>query len=64
MTNFIGFQVANKEGLNVQGEEMDVSGLTSWQVMSPETAIEFSKSNKDFLLQPIYEGMIEEYELV
>ncbi len=61
--NFLGWQIANQVGENIQGD--DPSGYSSYRILNSEEAERFMRDNHDkkFLLMPIYEGDIEEPEM-
>lgn len=64
MTKLLGFQIADKNGNNIQGDDGDPSGLPSYQILSAQEAEAVLGNTDDrYLLQPIYEGDIEEPEL-
>lgn len=59
----LGFQLADPNGSNIQGDEDDPRGLMSFQVMSPTyaaRAIERLGDSPRYLLMPIYEGDVED----
>lgn len=59
---FVGFQLANAAGANIQGDEGDPASLASFEVMSPDEAVRIIAALPPgaFLLMPIFEGQIEE----
>lgn len=64
MRKFLGFQLCNSQGVNIQGDDEDPTGIASFEIMSPEVALEvmskgWGKTGK-YLLMPIFEGDIEE----
>jgi len=58
----LGFQIANSRGENVQGDDEDPSGHPSHHVMDAAEAQRVLEEHPGWrlLLQPIYEGDIEE----
>lgn len=65
MPKFLGFQIANADGVNVQGDDVDPTGFPSFYILNPTEALlamaKFGKRD-GLLLQPIFEGDIEEPE--
>lgn len=64
---FLGYQICNYAGVNIQGDDGDPTGYASYEIMSPQTAeMEVSKlqPGDSILLMPIYEGEIEGAEVV
>lgn len=61
----LGYQIADRTGSNIQGEEGDPSGEASYRILSLAEAHEIMRDpdNRHLLLQPIYEGDIENPEL-
>lgn len=61
----LGFQIANANGVNIQGESADPSGYPSFRILSMEEAATVVRNNQgtDLLLMPIYQGDIEDPEL-
>lgn len=65
MPKLLGFQLANKNGRNIQGDDDDPTSLASFEVMGLVTALNvISDLNGGYLLMPIYEGDIEEPSIV
>lgn len=62
--DFLGYQVADCTGDNIQGEPGDPSGLSRNEIMSRETADKFIENNPGFTLFPMYKGMIAKYKIV
>jgi hypothetical protein len=63
MRKFLGFQVANEFGENIQGDSDDPTGYASFEVLSPDVAIKLAEQH-NLLLMPIYEDMIQEYSII
>lgn len=63
MKKFLGFQVANQNGENIQGDSDDPTGYASFEILSPAVAVQLS-STYNLLLMPIYDDMIEEYSII
>jgi len=61
---FLGFQLANKQGENIQGDDCDPTILHSFEIMTPALATYIISQCPECLLMPIFEEMIEEYELI
>lgn len=62
----LGFQIANHEGENVQGDD-GVDEFPSFTILSVKTAVDYlnrlnanRQDHAKYLLMPIYEGDIEE----
>lgn len=69
MAKLIGYQVANHLGDNIQGDDECPVAFASYEVMTPECAnavIERigNECAQRFLLQPIYEGDVEEHVMM
>ncbi|MBD2745705.1 hypothetical protein IC232_03250 [Microvirga sp. BT688] len=63
----LGFQLADRSGVNIQGDEDDPLNLTSFQIMTPAYAIGALEKLGDaarYLLMPIFEGDVEEPHLI
>lgn len=60
----LGFQVADKNGRVIQGEEEDPTGYASFQILSPELAVQMVQTHGFMLLYPIFEGDMENYALI
>jgi len=63
----VGYQLADKNGVNIQGDDEDPTGFTSFEVMSPEIAHQVMQDlgdETDFLLMPIFDGDVEEPRIV
>lgn len=58
----LGFQIADRNGVNIQGDEGDPSGQPSYHIMNAVEASAVLAGNPDagLLLMPIFEGDIEE----
>ncbi len=63
---FLGFQLANAAGDVIQGQDGDPSKLTHSDIMTPKVATKliFDLPSADYLLMPIFEGMIENPKIV
>lgn len=62
---FIGFQISGADGYSVQGDDDDPFGYNSFTVLTPETAIALMPGlPKGFHLLPIYDGDIEDPEMI
>lgn len=61
---FLGFQLADRNGNNIQGDDADPTGLASFEIMTPTVAGRVVEVFHGFLLMPIYEGDIEEPKIV
>ena len=66
MPKFLGFQLCNLAGANIQGDPDDPTGLASFEIMTPERAAEEMAhiGIRSFLLMPIYDGDVEEPTIV
>jgi len=67
MRGLLGFQITDATGTNIQGDDNDPIGLASFEVMSPLSAIAVMAglpADHSYLLQPIYQGDIEEPVIV
>jgi hypothetical protein len=63
----LGFQLADRSGHNIQGDDEDPLNLMSFQIMTPAYAVAaLGKLGGDtrYLLMPIFEGDIEEPRLI
>ncbi|WP_114946513.1 hypothetical protein [Microvirga calopogonii] len=63
----LGFQLADRSGHNIQGDDEDPLNLMSFQIMTPAYAVAaMGKLGGDprYLLMPIFEGDIEEPSLI
>jgi len=63
MAKLIGFQLTNKNGTNITGDDDDPMEMASFEVISPQRLFEVLEAmpeNHGLLLMPIYEGDIEE----
>lgn len=57
----VGYQIANAQGENIQGDDGDPSGYASYEILSERAArAVLEKTDGNYLLCPIYEGDIEE----
>jgi hypothetical protein len=65
MAKLLGYQLANLQGRNIQGQDEDPTNLPSYGVMAPVVATHVMRQlgSRKFLLMPIYEGDIEKPEL-
>lgn len=59
----LGFQIADRTGTNIQGDDGDPSGHPSFRILSADEAQAVLEEHEGFLLMPIYEGDVEEPEL-
>lgn len=59
----LGFQIADRSGTNIQGDDHDPSGHPSFRILSAAEAQAVLEENEGLLLMPIYEGDIEDPEL-
>lgn len=64
MAKLLGFQLANKSGENIQGDDDDPTSLASFEIMSPTVAVKVIADLPGFLLQPIFEGDLEEPSII
>lgn len=70
MAKLIGYQIADANGDNIQGDGACPIDFASFEVLSPECAhqvmTKLTEMNLDhaYLLQPIAEGDVEEYSLI
>ena len=64
MKQLLGFQLANSKGENIQGDPEDPTGLASFEVMDPMLALSVIAKHPGFLLMPIFQGDIEEPQIV
>jgi len=67
MAKLIGFQLANKNGVNITGDDDDPFEMASFEVISPHSLFEVLEAmplNHGLLLMPIYEGDIEEPKII
>ena len=70
MAKLIGYQIADKNGDNIQGDGTCPVDFASFEVLSPEAAhrvmTKLSEMDLDgkYLLQPIVEGDVEECEII
>ena len=57
----IGYQIANSEGENIQGDDGDPSGFASYEVLSLDIAAAVIRSNVEarLTLQPVHDHDIE-----
>ena len=55
----VGYQVADEAGNNIQGDHNDPSGLTSFEIMPSNLALNTIEHMRGFSLYPIFEGDIE-----
>jgi len=60
MSKLLGFQLADKRGINIQGDSNDPTYLASFEILAPQAALKVIKYYRNFLLMPIFEGDIEE----
>lgn len=66
----IGYQIANQHGDNIQGDGSCPVDFASFEVLTPECAhqvmTKLAELDLDhaYLLQPIAEGDVEEYEMI
>ena len=63
MAQLLGFQLADPNGVNIQGDDDDPLNLLSFQIMSPDNAAKAMAQldpSARYLLMPIYAGDIEE----
>ena len=63
MPKLLGFQIADHMGENIQGDDNDPSGLPSFHILNSTEAwaiIAAHGKSRSLLLQPIFEGDIEE----
>jgi hypothetical protein len=60
----IGFQLADRTGVNIAGDDSDPSHFHSFEVIHPEDAATAASRWPGHLLMPIYEGDIEEPVIV
>ena len=63
MTVLLGYQIADQFGENIQGDDNDPSGLPSFRILSAAEAwsiMEKFGKTRSLLLQPIFQGDIEE----
>lgn len=56
---FLGFQLADSKGKNIQGNHSDPTGLTSLEVMPRGLALEVIADYPGFKLQAIFESDLE-----
>lgn len=59
----IGYQVGDEEGYSIQGDSGDPTGLTSFDVLTPEAAA-VVKHQYDCILIPIYADDVEDPEII
>ncbi len=59
----LGYQIADADGVNIQGDDADPSGEPSFRILNAQEAQAVVEAHEGFLLMPIYEGDIEEPEL-
>lgn len=61
MRRFIGYQLADARGVNIQGDEGDPSGLPSFHVMDALEAQQVVAEHSDLglHLMPIYQGDVQ-----
>lgn len=61
MAKLIGYQLADLQGRNIQGDGIDPTNMPSFAVMTPAVATKVMEDlgSRKFLLMPIYEGDIE-----
>lgn len=65
MPKFLGFQLANAKGENIQGLDDDPTNMPSFEIMAPALAARIiGQLPSGFLLAPIYEGMIENATII
>ena len=70
MAKLIGYQLANANGENIQGDGICPVDFASFEVLTPVAAntvmVKLAEMELDskFLLQPIFEDDVEEYELI
>lgn len=70
MAKLIGYQIANEKGENIQGDGVCPVDFASFEVLNLAAAHQvmnkLSEMNLDgkYLLQPIVEGDVEEYEMI
>lgn len=66
----IGYQIADANGDNIQGDRSCPIDFASFEVLTPESAHQVMSKLTEmeldhaYLLQPIAEGDIEEYSLI
>lgn len=70
MAKLIGYQLANEDGQNIQGDETCPVDCASFEVFSFEAAHNVIEKlaamdlEGKYMLQPIYEGDIEEHQMI
>ena len=67
MRKLLGYQLADKDGVNIQGDDEDPTGLNSFDVMPHEVAnlvMQDLGDEADILLMPIFEGDVEEPRII
>ena len=66
MPKLLGFQFCNTRGENIAGDEGDISGLASFEIMSPALMLKLVAHlrPRSLLIAPIYEGDIQEPTIV
>ena len=67
MSALIGFQLTDRGGSIVTGEDGDPTNMTTFEILSPAAAIQTMAmlgNKKGFLLLPIYAGDIENPEII
>lgn len=60
----IGYQLADERGQSIQGDDIDPTGLSSFEVMDRRLALAVATRYPAFHLRPVYEGDIEEPSVV
>jgi len=60
MRKLLGYQIADADGTNIQGDDGDPSGLPSFHIMTAQEAAPILEASPSrLLLMPIFEGDIE-----
>src|SRR6476619_14330 len=57
--HLIGFQLANMQGVNIQGNDENPTNLARSDVMTPQTAWSVIAKLPSFLLIPVFEGDVD-----
>lgn len=65
MSDLIGFQLTDRNGAIVTGEDNDPTNMATFEILSPAAAVQaLAMLGKGFLLLPIYAGDIENPEII
>ena len=70
MAKLLGYQIADENGVNIQGDDDCPADYASFEILSPQVALTVMEDIMStdlvgrYLLMPILEGEIEEYTLI